>query len=91
MTLEVSEIPKRFPADFENLPEVDRVDSALARLEGNYFENDFFAKIAEICGQHDVRQVEVLRHLPEILLHQVTLHQPERSVSVRDTDTEGQA
>ena len=90
MLLKISEIPKRLPADFENLLKVDGVDAALTGLEGDYPEGNLLVEVGEIGGQHDIRQVKVLRHLPEILLNQVTLHKPERSVGVRDADAEGE-
>ena len=90
MLLQVSEIPKCLPADFENLLEVDGVDTSLAGLEGDYPEGNLLVEIGEIGGQHDIRQVEVLGHLPEILFHQIALHQPERGVGVRDADAKGE-
>ena len=38
MMFEVSEITQCFPADFENLFEIDGVDTALAGFEGNYLK-----------------------------------------------------
>ena len=90
MALQVPEIPEGLPADFENLLKVDGVDASLPGLEGDYLKGDFLVEIGEVGCQHDVRQVEVLRHLLKVLLNEAALHQPERSIGVRDADAEGE-
>ena len=90
MTLQISEIPKGLPSNFEYFLKINGVDSPLTWLKCNYLKSNFLVKICEIGRQHDIRQIEVLWHLSEILLNKVTLHQPERCVRVRNTDTESQ-
>ena len=90
MALEVPEVPEGLPADFENLLKVDGVDAALSGLESDYPEGDFLVEIGEVGCQHDIRQVEALRHLLEVLLNKAAPHQPERRVRVRHADSEGE-
>lgn len=82
--VDASEVAKRLPPDTENAFEVDAVDPALARTEGDGIEFDRFVPLDGNGTDSDIGKEEVLRHLLKNGLQALRLHESERGVGIGD-------
>ena len=78
-----AEISKSFPADFDDLFNVDRVCASLTGFETNLSETDVFVVVGKIGGYHDIGNVIIPGKLVYVLFNKGGFHQTERCVCIR--------